>query len=153
MPSARGDRSLRDAPPCAIRGFDGFDERARRQVREQGRKLFPTPARDQIAVAKRSAKAGRHTSQHAIADIVAMLVVDALEVIDIEEDDTESCARALGALDLTRQRTLESTTVGQSCERIVARLAHGTMQPARRAQRLSGLECPRAPRLKHRLTR
>ena len=59
--------------------------------------------------------------QDDVAGLVAVRVVDALEVIDVDHQDERRLAGARDPIDLARQRQLEVAPVGEAGERIAAR--------------------------------
>ena len=65
------------------------------------------------------AKAGRDLSEHLVAGRVAVLVVDPLEVVDVEEADGHEPAGLLGACQLPLQSFLKVAVVarGRSADR------------------------------------
>ncbi len=67
-----------------------------------------------------SSSAAATALQHLVAGGVAMGVVDALEVVDIGHQQQRRLAAARHAVDLTRQRQLETASIGQPGERVAA---------------------------------
>jgi hypothetical protein len=67
--------------------LDGTSLRA--DVLAQRDELVTSKARDRVAVADRFEQSRRQRCQHAIATVVAAQVVDALEVIEVDEHDRE----------------------------------------------------------------
>src|SRR5689334_391983 len=75
--------------------------RGLRQVRTGAdqHELLAAPAAQPIGVARVRAQDFAHGAQHAIATVVAALVVDALEVIEVDHDDAGVHARGLQVFD------------------------------------------------------
>ena len=61
---------------------------------EQHAELLPAPARRHVARARRVVEPARDLAQHEVADLVAVAVVDALEVVDVDERDRGARRRA-----------------------------------------------------------
>ncbi len=64
-------------------------------VRQQQQKLFATPARHHILLAHRNLKRSRQRFQHLVTDVVAELIVDVLEMVDIDQHQRERAPRAV----------------------------------------------------------
>jgi hypothetical protein len=64
-----------------------------------------------------------HASEHPIAGLVAPLVVDALEIVDVERDDGDRMALASGVCQFDRRAFLEAAPVQQTGECVRPRLA------------------------------
>src|SRR3990167_9415737 len=69
-------------------------------IRKNRQKLLAAPARDQILAAQLSLDRVRHLHQHLVADLVAVAVVDELEVIDIQQQQPDGMSAALKACQL-----------------------------------------------------
>ena len=119
----------------------------RRAVGQDHRELLAAEARHRVhrpdAVAER---VGDRLEDH-VAGLVAVRVVDALEVVDVDHQHERRLAGAGDAVDLAGERQLEVAAVGQAGERIAAgelaeavdhRLQPGGVAGARR----SGRTCP-----------
>ena len=117
-------------------GLDG-----RRGVLEQHRELVAAQARGQVVLAQRGAQPLGDRHEQRVAGCVAERVVDALEVVQVEEQHG-------GRVVVARERRLdaqrEERAVGQARQRIVARLVRQALLELRhgrqRARRLTALE-------------
>ena len=83
-----------------------------------------------------------HGLEHQVAAGMAVGVVDALEVVDVQHQQQRRLAGAGHAVDLARQRQLEAAAVGQAGERIAA----GQVAPANRSATAARPRCPACPR-------
>ena len=72
--------------PCAL---GDHEARIRAGPRQHQRELFATEARDDVALAYGLAESVGHHDQSSIARGVAVLVVDTLEVVDVEQDQAD----------------------------------------------------------------
>ena len=95
---------------------------------DQHDELLTAPAADDVAAADVVAKGRRHHAKGPVADIVAVGIVEALEVVDVPE---QQAGRGLSALELGdhgAQPSLGVTTAADAGERIAlrgaAQLAH-----------------------------
>ena len=81
-------------------------------------KLFATPAHDQVTVAQRGAQAAGGFHQYGVAGGVAVAVIDALEVVDVDQQqrafERRPCAPRRGL-----PHAVQVVAVGQAGERIV----------------------------------
>ena len=93
----------------------------RRAVGQDHRELLAAEARDRVHRPDALAERDRDVLQDDVAGLVAVGVVDALEVIDVDHQDQRRLAGARDAIDLARQRELEVAPVRQAGERIAAR--------------------------------
>src|SRR5690606_25119419 len=75
-------------------------------LRQHGDELLAAVAHEQVATADRAAQPARDLREHHIADAVAVLVVDRLEVIDIDERERQRAVAIDRSLDLRRQALL-----------------------------------------------
>ena len=123
----------------ALGGALGLDRR--RRVLEQHRELVAAEARGEIVLAQRGAQALGDGHEQRVAGGVPERVVDALEVVEVEEHDRRRVvvARERG---LDPQR--EQRAVGEAGERVVARLVRQALLELRdgrqRARGLTALE-------------
>ena len=105
-------------------GADPLGDRLRerrRAVRQDHRELLAAEARHRVHRPDALAERDRHVLEDDVAGLVAVRVVDALEVIDVDHQHERRLAGARDAVDLARQRQLEVAPVGQAGERIAAR--------------------------------
>ena len=93
----------------------------RRAVRQDHRELLAAEARDRVHRPDALAERDRHVLEDDVAGLVAVRVVDPLEVIDVDHEDERRLAGARDPVDLARQRQLEVAPVGQAGQRIAAR--------------------------------
>ncbi len=63
----------------------------------------------------------RHRLQYAVAHDVTEAIVDLLEAVDVERDQRQLAAIAIGAPELAQQRRAEAAPVGQCCQLVGAR--------------------------------
>lgn len=63
-------------------------------------KLLPAEAAGQVARADVARDEGAHAAQHGVAGVVAVGVVKALEVVDVEHHHAQGFPAALGAVQL-----------------------------------------------------
>jgi hypothetical protein len=79
-----------------------------------------------------SPDAGQHGAgnvlQHLVPHLVPIGVVDALEVVDVGEDERDGQLGALGTTQLAQQDALQETAVGQPGERIRQQLSFGRLE-------------------------
>ena len=61
-------------------------------------------------------------AQHAVADVMTVLIVDSLEVVDIEQNQGEGTIVAASALELEIQQLFAATTVADAGKRVSLRL-------------------------------
>ncbi len=126
-------------PEHALRGSLGLDRRGR--VLEQHRELVAAHARSEVVLAQRRAQALGDRHEQRIAGGVPERVVDALEIVEVEEHHRRrvvvACERGLDAQG-------EERAVGEPRQRIVARLVRQPLLERRhrgqRARRLTALE-------------
>ena len=79
------------------------------------------------------AQLARDVSEHAVADRMAVAVVDLLEVVEVEEADGQRLARGRGLLELDLELLLEVTVVAETGQRVGQREPHGAQRVVRRA--------------------
>src|SRR5919201_1382703 len=109
------DLELIDGGADALGDVGGGCERGFGQQHDE---LFAAHARGRIRVANAGGNEACDAAQHFIADFVAELIVDALEVVDVEQHEGERPAVALVAYDLAGEDLIERTAVAQVRERI-----------------------------------
>jgi hypothetical protein len=85
----------------------------------EDQELVAALARDHVAGPGDAAQAPGHLLQELVADGVAEVVVDELEVVEVEVEDGGRSAVAVGGRDRRRQVLLEQRAVGQVGERVV----------------------------------
>src|SRR5690606_9261817 len=83
-------------------------------VRDERDELLPAVAPHRVLGTQRRAQAPRDDGEHAIPDVVAVKVVDRLEMVDVHEQDAEAAA-PLAAL---VHRPLEGASVQDAREGI-----------------------------------
>ncbi len=131
---AGADRQLADL--LELRGTDALDDRARDRdavVRvETGEEHRELVAAEPEALAA-LAQPRRDLAEHAVADRVAVAVVDVLEVVDVHEAERERGAVLLGLRELALQPLVEVAVVAETRERIGEREAHRLQRRERRA--------------------
>jgi hypothetical protein len=88
---------------------------------EHDQEFVPPQARDGIAVAHGAGQPLRDDAQHLVARLVALLIIDALEAVQIDEEQRDRAAVAPHALQRMRQLLLKRGTVVQTRECIVVR--------------------------------
>ena len=71
-------------------------------ARENDGQLLAAVAGGLVDLARGLAQHAGHLAQHEVALLVAVGVVDVLEVVEVEQDEAHRLAEALGALDLGR---------------------------------------------------
>src|SRR5207253_5868146 len=94
------------------------DDFERIRVGQQKQKLVSADAADIVDAANTSAKPMGDLFQSDVADSVPQRVVDALEVVDIDEHHQRLVALALDALDLAGQRLLQAAAIQKLRQRI-----------------------------------
>ncbi len=72
-------------------------------LRQHDEELLAAVAHEQVAGADRAAQPARDLGEHDVADAVAVLIVDRLEVIDVDHRDRERAIAIDRGLDLLRQ--------------------------------------------------
>ena len=94
--------------------------------------LLAAQAADGVAVARDRAQLGRGGGQRAIALRVALRVVDALEVVEVEHHDAERAPGRGRGVDLAPQALLRAAVVEQAGEPVGRRLRAQVLALARR---------------------
>jgi hypothetical protein len=87
-------------------------------AREHGAELLAADAEHAVAPAHALAQALGHAAQRLVAGLMAVQVVDLLEVVDVDEDDAERLAGGQDAL----EHLVEDPVAEQAGERVVAGL-------------------------------
>ena len=119
----------------ALGGALGLDRR--RRVLEQHRELVAAEARGEIVLAQRGAQALGDGHEQRVAGRVPERVVDALEVVEVEEHDRR---RVVVARERGVDPQREERAVGEAGQRIVARLVRQALLELRDGgQRACGL--------------
>ena len=77
--------------------------------------------------------------EHAISRVVAEAVVDALEVVEVDQDDAETTSELLRPLDLRVEHLQEAPPVDEARQVVGDRLALNQIVQARVLERDSGL--------------
>jgi hypothetical protein len=103
---------------------DDACRRPGRGTEEHHELLAPVAARD-VVLAERSVDELRNVAEDAVAVLVAVGVVDQLEVVDIDDDDGKWPLVALRVCGLLAESALEVTPIEQTGERIVRRVLEG----------------------------
>ncbi len=93
------------------------------QVFEQHGELVAAEARDRVAVAGRLDQALGAAVQHAVAGRMAIGVIDALEVVEVHEQDRDATPVAPADGDRVLEAVPEQRAVGQQRQRVVQREA------------------------------
>ena len=83
--------------PDAVRELRRAD---RVGARQQKQELLAAPAAGEVGVAERRAKDVRELAQHVVADRVPVRVVHVLEVVEVDEHDSQRRAETVGPGDL-----------------------------------------------------
>ena len=94
--------------------------------------LLASEAADGVALADDRAQLGGRGGEHLVALGVAVGVVDALEVVEVHDDDAERAARGGGGLDLAPQALLRAAMVEQPGEAVGGGLVAQVLALARR---------------------
>ncbi len=115
-------RALLQQDPDALGNLEGTLGIGARQQRNE---LLAADARELVDDAQLGLGPVREIDQHRIADCMAMVVVDRLEVVEVDRDQRQRLAEALGALDLDPGQLGEGAPVGQAGQRVGARLVLG----------------------------
>ena len=111
--------------------LDSNDERARSarcaapsrsRPREHYRELLAAPARGDVDLAHALAERLRELDQDAVADRVAVAVVDGLEAVEVGQRERDRPAEALGAPQLAREHLLAVAPVREAGEHVDERL-------------------------------
>src|SRR5947209_17390817 len=84
--------------------------------------LLPAPAAGEVGLAQGASQDARELAQDIVACVVAVPVVDLLEVVQVGDDEGERSDHAVGARDLVRERVLASATVRDSRQPVDERL-------------------------------
>src|SRR5690606_23958600 len=87
-------------------------------VGEYQRELLATIAADVICFAQHPRYLLRHRVQDTIADLVSVVIVDALEMIQISEHDGEWFALTYGARDLAVDRQMKRAPIADSSQHV-----------------------------------
>ena len=93
--------------------------------RQQQEKLFTAPACAQVAGAAAACQQAGHRLQGLVAEVVAILVVEALEVIEVEHDQGQRPLIAQAGAPQRRGLLIEATAVEQRGQRIALGQALG----------------------------
>ena len=108
---------------------DLLGERAQRLVvgnaRHEHDERLAVPAAEHVVAAQPPAQPPRDLAQHPIPDGVAVAVVDAPEVVELEHEHARRHARALGAGELGGDRVEHVAAVVEAGQRVGARAALG----------------------------
>ena len=108
---------------------DSFGEIAhqlRRSLRADDQKLLAAPAIDGIDLAYRGLDQLGELDQHLVADKMAELVVHALEMVEVEQNDRERSPVTLRALNVQRQRRRQAGAIEQASQGV----GHGQLLQA-----------------------
>ena len=90
--------------------------------RHHGNELVAAVPHEQIAVANRIAQPAGHDLEHFVADQMTVGVVDALEVVEVDDHDRSQAPLTDGLLADLTDSGLEGAAVPETRERIVAGL-------------------------------
>ena len=97
-------------------------------IARQHGELVAAETREHVVAARRAAEALDHRLQHLVADRVAVAIVDALEAVEVEQEDGVRAARRGGELRRHVERLEQHAAVRQAGQRILhgelAQLAH-----------------------------
>ncbi len=131
---------------------DLVGEAAQRLVIGHGRRqhdeLLAAPAAEHVVAAQTALQAMRDLGEHAVADGAPIDVVDALEVVEIEQQHAGRNARAVGAGELGRDRIEHVAAVVEPGERVHAGALLGLGASALGGQQRLGLAA-QAPAEEH----
>ena len=108
---------------CSTRAAT-FSASSHGRLRQHDRELVAAEARAGVADAHLRVDAVRHLAQHRVAGQVAVLVVDALEVIDVDHQAGEGLVGALGARQLLAQARVQVAAVVEAGEEVGQPAAH-----------------------------
>ena len=123
-------RRDRDRAPLGVdRHFDRgqqlgrhlLDLAPRRHAGQQHHELVAAEARDQVGRAQAVGEPRGHGGEQRVADEVAERVVDALEVVEVDEQQRQPRALAARQLHEPLELVVEARAVGQAGERVVVR--------------------------------
>ena len=143
---------MRSTAPAHALG-DGLAERAR-AVRQDDRELLAADARDEVHRPHGVEQGPGDRTDHLVAGAVAVAVVDALEVVDVEREQQRRLAAAGDAVDLARERQLEAAAVGDAGQRVAARQVDEGIDEPLHPARAAGVARRRGvPRLRQQLQR
>ena len=87
---------------------------------EQQRELVAAEARGGVALAQAAAQPVGHRAEQLVAGVVAVAVVDRLELVDVEQQHADARAAAVKRM---LEPVVEERAVGELGERVVERLA------------------------------
>ena len=91
------------------------------QVLAEDHELIAAIAGDRVAVADLTAQACRDADEQLVADLVAVDVVDLLEAVEVDEQDTDRGALAAKSRERRGQAVHQQVTIGQAGQRVVHR--------------------------------
>ena len=89
------------------------------RVRDQARELIATQAANHVTVAHDPAQPLRHDAQQLVAGIVAMAVIDGLEVVQVEEQYRQCRWGHRSGAECVVQTSRELAAVGQLGQAVV----------------------------------
>src|SRR5205823_5631239 len=137
-PVAAVERALPEGGPDAL-GELGAALLVR--SREEEDELLAAPAAGEVGLAQRAAQDARKLAQDVVACVVAVPVVDLLEVVQVGDDEREGSDHAVGARDLVRERVLAAAPVRDSRQPVDERLALDDRVQPRVLERDGGVRC------------
>src|SRR3569833_327030 len=112
--SYRGGRELHSQPFCQDRGAVNGGGR------QQGQEFFAAVSAEGVGLAYARAYMFRGAAQHLVAGEMAVVVVDGLEIVEIEEDQRQGAAVTLDALELFGNRRFNIAAVMDAGEPVAA---------------------------------
>ena len=113
--------SIADAGEGAAGALGGDPAVQALRLGEDPAELVGGEPRDELAVADRGGEPAPDFGEHAVAREPAVLGVDALEAVDVDEDEGERALVALRAAGLGAELLVEGAAVGKVRERVAGR--------------------------------
>ena len=114
-PADRGEVGVRDAPAHALGRLQGLVGVGLGQ--DHGELLAADPGH-QLARPRLGREHVRGVLEHPVAHLVAVHVVDALEVVEVHQHQRQAALAAAGALHLGPQALVEGAVVGEAGQRV-----------------------------------
>ena len=118
---------------CRVKAGDELQQAITIMIRRQGDEFVTAEPSDNIVLSQFLPHPFREHDQDGVAGLVAVHVIDFLEAVEVDGDDSEFCSRGPRDFDLALELSLEAGPVRQAGERIV----HGHMMQVIVAQRSS----------------
>jgi hypothetical protein len=103
--------------------FDRGDGLIEWRFREEEDEFFAAVAGDVVDVADVVTEEPGDGLDDLVAGLVGVAIVDRFEVVDVEYGDRQGMLEPGGPVDLTGERLVERTAVGETRQRVLRRLA------------------------------